>query len=156
MTENREYDPFEESGAPSLSFDKVPVGTTRYIDVTATPSVQQQRDFQTGQPAVWDNGDPKMAVVIVGTDENGDASSIWCPKTGKAGSKYVAIREAQRAAGVKITAGCRVYLTYTGDEPSDNKRFSDRKLWSARIEAPDRFADTGKAGSGSGGGDDLL
>ncbi len=59
-----DQDPLDYEKAPSLSFKGMPVGTTYTGRVLGPASLVQSRDFESGEPATWPDGNPKMAVVI--------------------------------------------------------------------------------------------
>lgn len=130
-------DPFDNEGAPNLSFKDAPVGTVRTLIANGPAEMVQQTDYDTGEPATWDDGNPKMAAVVSGVDkETGEPASIWAPKTKKAGSKFAAIAKAQKDASHRIGAGTEVALKLTGTEPSTNSRKEDRKLYAGKVTPP--------------------
>ena len=126
-------DPFAGGDkTPSLSFDQAPVGTTYTGRVTAVPSLVQARDFKTGDPAFWPDGNAKMAAVVT-ADFGGTLGvrSVWA---GKPSAMFQAIAEAQAKAGAKITPGGTITVTYTGD--------GVRKDGDTKLNPPKQYAVT--------------
>ena len=142
-------------GVPSAFGKDDPTGTT----VTGTvcepaPTVKQQTDIRDGHPLTWDNGDPKMQLVVTIqtdlrdpqiTDDDG-RRALYVKGSTKAGCKSMhdAVATAVRAAGAKgLAVGGRLTVQLVGTEPSQTRGFSDRKLWAASYAAPDASAVTG-------------
>ena len=123
--------------APAVSFKNAPVGTVVVLNVTSTAKLVQQRDFESGELATWKDGNPRMAVVINGTVD-GEEHSLWAPKPS---AMFAALVEAQKAAGQRIGPGGKLSVKYTGDKPNDNPRLKAQRLYAAKYEAPDPFAD---------------
>ena len=58
-------DPLSYDKAPSLSFKDAPVGTVFTGTITRAPKLVQARDFDSGTPKTWPDGNPVMSVVIM-------------------------------------------------------------------------------------------
>ena len=131
-TSSTEIDPFGGSEkTPSLSFkDKAP-GTVVEGVVTQTPELIQGRDFETGEPAAWKDGNPKMVAVlrILVDDEE---LSVWAPKPS---ALFAAIAAAQRATK-RIELGGSIAIKYTGDKPNDNPRLNAARQYAVRYTPP--------------------
>lgn len=124
--------------APALSFKNMPVGTTYTGEVLEDPKLVQARDFDSGDPAVWPDGNPKMAVVVR-VNVNGEERSIWAPKPS---AMFKALADAQKAAGKRITVGGRLTVKFVGEKPNErNERLNPQKLYTATYAEGDPFAD---------------
>lgn len=140
MTTQQINDPFAGAeGLPSLSFKDAPIGTSHTGTVTRAPELIQSRDFETGEPAFWKDGNPKMSVVLhMRLDSTGDEVAVWAAKPS---AMFAAFGAAQKAAGALIAIGGRLTVTFTGEKPSDNPRLNAQKLYTVRYSAPDAFGD---------------
>lgn len=136
-------------GGSSAKFDQP--GDTVAGTITST-EVREQTDIQTGKPLTWDNGDPRMQLVVsLQTDlrdDNDDdgVRAVYVKGSKKPGSKSLhdAVRAAVQSAGAKgLEVGGTLSVSYVGDEPSQTRGFSPRKLYEARYAAPDKAAQTG-------------
>lgn len=141
-------DAFLTGGGIASAFAKDdPVGTT----VTGTiceprPEIKQQTDISSGAPLTWDNGDPRMQLVVTVqvdglpiTDEDDGRRRVYVKGSKSAGSKSLhdAVATAVRAVGARgLEIGGRLTVQYIGDEPSKTRGFNDRKLWAASYQAP--------------------
>lgn len=139
MTQQQINDPFAGAeGLPSLSFKDAPLGTTHTGVVTRAPELVQSRDFETGEPAFWKDGNPKMAVVLhMRLDSTGDEVAVWAAKPS---SMFAAMGAAQKAAGAQISLGGRLAVTLQGEKPNDNPRLNAQKLYAVRYQPGDAFA----------------
>jgi hypothetical protein len=143
---------FLMGGASTSAFQKDdPVGTTITGQIVST-EVRQQTDIQSGQALTWDNGDPRMQLVVTiatnqRTDDDDDGQRAIYVKGSKApGSKSMhdAVRAAVADAGSKgLETGGTLAIKFIGTEPSKTRGFNDRKLWEATYKAPDKAAETG-------------
>jgi hypothetical protein len=136
-------DPFAGgTKTPSLSWKDCPVGTVFTLEVLDTPKLLQSRDFDTGEPAFWDDTkqQPKMSAVVngrvlSGPHSVGEERSIWAQKPS---SMFQAIAAAQAAAGqgILIAPGGKLSLRFQGEKAHENKRFNPIKIYEARYEPP--------------------
>lgn len=131
-------DPFAGGDTvPSISFKDAPVGTVYAGTVTEAPSIIQARDYETGQPAFWSDGNPKMTVVTKLALTTGEERSLWAPKPS---SMFAAIADAQKMAGALIAIGGRLTVTFSGEKPNaTNPRLNPQKLYTCVYTAPDLF-----------------
>lgn len=138
-------DPFAPSkSAPAVSFKDKPIGTKYVMRVRELPELVQSRDFETGEKATWDDGNPKMSVVT-GVDINGEEMSLWAPKPS---AMFQAIVDAQEQAGARIAVGGTLTVEYIGDKPNEkNPRLNPAKQYRAHYSAPDAFAASGSSGA---------
>lgn len=130
------------SKVPSISFKDAAVGTA-YKGTVVDFDVSQQRDFDTDEPAVWPDGNPKMQLVVTlqtelsdGADDDG-LRRIYAPKSNAPGSMFAAIREAVSTAGSKLAKGATLVVQFSGTEPASNPKFNDRKLYTAAYAPAD-------------------
>jgi len=134
-------DPFASESTPAVSFKGAPVGTSFTLVVLEAPTVVQSRDFETGKPASWPDGNPKMSVVTkVVNQATGETLSLWAAKPS---AMFAALAEATKATGKPLEVGGTLVVTYTGDKPNDNPRLNAQKLYSATYTPPapaDAFA----------------
>lgn len=136
MTAQHVEDPFAGAEThPSLSFKDKPVGTSYTGKVTKAPELVQARDYESGQPAFWKDGNPQMTVVTT-LEVNGEEVNLWAPKPS---AKFRAIADAQKAAGAQIAVGGTLTITYSGEKPNDNPRLNPQKLYTAVYRPPNAF-----------------
>lgn len=138
-------------GGKSAAFENV--GDTITGTVVST-EVRQQTDFKTGVPETWDNGDPKLQLVVaLQTTERDPADpdddgvrNVYVKGSKKGGSRSLhdAVRTAVQTAGAKgLEPGGTLTVTFVDEEPPQNRGLSPRKLWSATYAAPDQAAQSG-------------
>lgn len=133
-------DPFAGAEkAPSVKWGEVPVGGVVKFHVDEPAKLVQSRDFETGEPAFWDDArtQPKMAAVLNGTVD-GERRSIWAQKPS---ALFAAIGEAQSKAGERIDAGGVLYVKRLDDKPNaKNPRLKPQHQFTAKYEAPAKDA----------------
>lgn len=136
-------------GGKSATFETIGDAITGTV---VSSEVKQQTDISTGTPQTWDNGDPKMQLVVrlqttLREDEDDDGiRAIYVKGSKKAGSQSLhdAVATAVRTLGAKtLEVGGTLTVTHTGTEPSKTRGFNARKLYSATYTAPDHAAATG-------------
>lgn len=131
-------DPFAGgTSTPSLSFKEAAPGTSYTCVVVEAPTLLQSRNFETGNPDFWPDGNPKMSAVVKVT-VNGEERSIWAAKPS---AMFAAIANAQQNAGQQITPGGTLVVTYTHDKPNENPRLNAAKQYSAVYTPPNAFAE---------------
>lgn len=121
---------------PSVSFAGAPVGATVTGKVIEAPVLLQSRDFDSGNPAFWPDGNPKMSVVTKLALTSGEERGLWAAKPS---AMYNAIGEAQKAAGALIAVGGTLSITFVGTKPAENARLSPQKLYAVTYVAPNAF-----------------
>lgn len=121
---------------PSVSFKGAPIGAKVEMRITAKPELVQSRDFETGKPATWDDGNPKMSAVVKGT-VNGEERAFWAQKPS---SLFAAIAKAQETAGARLAPGGTLVVTLVGEKPNDNPRLAPQKLYEATYSPADAFS----------------
>jgi hypothetical protein len=143
MTAQPIADPFAGADSkPSVSFKDKPIGTSYTGTVTKAPELVQARDYESGQPAFWPDGNPKQTVVTT-LDINGEELNLWAAKPS---ALFRAIADAQKAAGTQIAVGGTLTVTFTGEKPNDkNPRLNPQKLYTVTYQPPNAFGDTATA-----------
>lgn len=110
----------------------------------------QQTDMESGKPAFWDNGDPKMMLRIVlqtelqDDDDDEGLRSIYLrggnytAAKGKGTSSQVAVKDAVRRSGDPkgIQVGGKLTMQYSGEAAKTNRAFNAAKLYLASYEPP--------------------
>ena len=111
--------------------------------------MRQQTDIKTGAPVTWDDGQPKMQLVVKLQTEQRDADdpeddgirSLYISGGFKRASTQKAIADAVRAAKAKgLEVGGTLAVKFTGEEPSSVRGFNPAKLYAARYEPPTQKA----------------
>jgi len=106
--------------------------------VLEEPSVRQSRDYESGDPMTWPNGDPKMEIVVPlktalrDPEIQGDEGErIVVLPVGS--NRFRAVQKAMRDAGVKgLFAGDELAVKYVADGPRDPAK--------PRLSPPKEFA----------------
>lgn len=131
------------SGSRSAKFEQVGDSITGTIEST---EVRQQTDIQNGQPLTWDNGDPRMQLVVVlqtalreptppGETPDDGKRTLYVKGSKKAGSQSLhdAVASAVRASGAEgLQPGGTLTVQMIGTAPSETRGFNDRKLYAAQ------------------------
>lgn len=121
-------DLFASSGAPALKFPTIGtthVGTIRHLEA------RQQRDFDKGEPLTWDDGSPRMELII--TIDTGDGDGRLFMK----GSMLGALRDEVRRQGLKRPeVGGKIAVKYSHDGEAKNPKLSPPKMYQIAYEPP--------------------
>ncbi len=130
-------------GRPWAAWKKI--GDTVTGTIVSPPTARQSRDFDTQEPAFWDEEkqDPKMEVlVIIQTTtidpeiegDNGERSLVLP----KGSARFRAVQTAIRASGANgFEVGGTIAVTYTGDGEKPKRRGAlAPKLYSAKYAPP--------------------
>ena len=102
-------------------------------------TVSQQTDFATGAPVTWDDGNPKMQLIITLATEERDAG--YEGDTGKRrvfakGQMSTAVKEAVHAAGAKtLEVGATLAIQYKADGEPPKPGFHAPKIYTAQYKA---------------------
>jgi hypothetical protein len=125
-------------GMPSAKFPVV--GTTITGTVTADPEVRQATQFGTGEPLFWDDGRPKMEIVLTIATDARDAEIDGDDGTRRVfikGQMLTAARAAIQNAKVKNFApGGKVTITYARDGKPSKPGYNPPKEYTMTYEAP--------------------
>jgi len=126
------------AGIRSASFQAIGDAVVGFI--TRQPDVQQQRDFNTGQPKFWSDGNPMMQLRVVLMTEQRDPED---PEDSGERAVYIrgnmqkAVAQAVRQAGAKgLEAGGKLLIKYSGDGEATQRGFNPPKLYQARYRPP--------------------
>jgi len=121
---------------PSASFLAVGAAVTGVI--CEPPTVQQQRDFTTGEPKAWDDGNPMLQLVVtLQTDEfdakieDDDGRRRVYLKNNMKRSVADAVRKSK---GKELEVGARLTITYLGDGEATKRGMNPPKLYAADYE----------------------
>lgn len=134
-------------GGKSAKFDAIGASITGTI--ASPPEVKQQTSMETGQPLTWDNGDPRMQLVVtLQTSLREDSDDDGLRKLYVKGSKdrasqsmHAAVASAVEAAGAKgLDVGGTLTVTYVGDGVAKTRGFNAPKKYQAVYKAPDASA----------------
>jgi hypothetical protein len=125
---------FLSGGGPkAVAFPKPGTSVTGTV---LSQEVTQQTDVKTQKPAFWDDGNPKMQLVLhLQTDLREDADDdgvrrLFVPW----GGLRKALMEALASLGVdEVSDGDRVTATYTHDLPKTNPAFNAPKAYAVQL-----------------------
>lgn len=118
-------------GVPSAKFPEI--GTVVKGTVLSA-EVNQQRDFDSGEPKTYDDGNPMMQMVVtLATDErdpdvDGDDGTR---KLYVKGAMLAAVRTALRAASARIEPGGTLVVKYVADGTPSKKGLNPPKQYEA-------------------------
>jgi hypothetical protein len=134
-------------GGKSAKFDTIGASITGTI--ANPPEVKQQTSMETGQPLTWDNGDPRMQLVVtlqttLREDEDDDGLRKLYVKGSKdpaSQSLHAAVAGAVHAAGAKgLDVGGTLTVTYVADGVAKTRGYNPPKKYTATYKAPDAAA----------------
>ena len=130
----QDVDPLDYEQIPSVSFRDAEIGTFYEGIIVKKPTLLQSRDFESGEPATWSDGNPKLSVVIH-LDINGEKRSLWAPKPS---AMFVALVAAQKEAGGQpMREGGTLGIKYTGSIPNaKNSKLNPAKQYVCRYSPP--------------------
>lgn len=118
------------------------IGTVVAGQIIREPEAREQTDFQTGATLRWDNGDPKMQIVVqlaTNQRETGDDDGVRALYI--KGGMLNAVRDAVRKSGAKgLEVGGTLAITYSGDGEASKRGFNPPKLYAATYTAPSSAA----------------
>jgi hypothetical protein len=119
---------------PSAKFPAI--GTTLTGRITSPPTVEQQRDYTTGEPKFWDDGKAQMQMVVtLATSERDHAvqDDDGTRRLYVKGQLKNAVAQAVRASGARgLEVGGTLTVTYTRDGERKNPRFNAPKEYTAQ------------------------
>lgn len=119
---------------PSISFKDAKVGDS-FTGVIAELETAQVRNYESGEPEFWEDGNPKLQIVVtLDTDYSTSSEDDGQRKVYLFGQKLQAAKSALKEAGVdKLEKGSVFTITYTGTKPAANKKYNDVKLYGITI-----------------------
>lgn len=121
-------DLFAGGGAPVAKFPTI--GTTHVGTITHLEA-RQQRDFDKGEPLTWDDGSPRMELVIT-IDNAGEESRLFMK-----GAMLSALRDEIRRLGLKKPeVGGKLAVKYSHDGENKNPKLNPPKMYQVAYEPP--------------------
>jgi hypothetical protein len=146
-TTAEQIEQFFQGGAAAAKFPDREYGTVIGGEIVADPRMQQQRDYTTGDPITYQDGNPAMQMVIVVQTSLHDPS---IPEDDGQRAFYVkgqmrqAIGEALKKAGATAPRrGGKLWLKYIEDKPTtlrNGKPGNPQKIYAAKYEPPAQAA----------------
>lgn len=137
-TMNEANDFLMGGGSTAAKFDTI--GTTVSGQITTPPRVEQQKDFTTGEPKIWNDGKPmqQLVVTVATTLRDPDVSDDDGTRAFYIKANMLkAVREAVRKSGAKgLEVGGTLAVTYTADGESTKRGFNPPKIYSATYTPP--------------------
>lgn len=125
------------SSAPALSFKDAKVGDS-FTGIITHAETAQVRDYETGNPKFWDDGNPQIQVVVTLATDYRDPAREDDTGERKAylpGQKLAALKAALKEAGrTTLEKGDIFTITYVGTKPASNKKYNDVKLYGIEIK----------------------
>lgn len=122
---------------PSAKFPTI--GTSISGRITERPTVEQQRDFTSGEAKFWDDGKPQLQLVVTLSTAEYDPANPDDDGTRRIyvkGQMKNAVAQAVRAAGARgLEIGGILSVTYARDGVAKNPRFNAPKEYSAQYTA---------------------
>ena len=123
------------AGGRSATFPDV---GTEYDGFVVSYEMRQQTAFQTNKLLFWDDGSPRMQLVVTihtGLREDDDDDGIRTLYV--KGNMQKAVRDAVAKAGARgIAADGRLFVRYVGDEETAQKGMSPAKRYIAKYAPP--------------------
>lgn len=146
-TATEQIEQFFQGGATAAKFPDREYGTVIGGEIVADPRMQQQRDYTSGDPVFYQDGNPAMQMVIVVQTNLHDPS---IPEDDGQRAFYVkgqmrqAIGEALKKAGATAPRrGGKLWLKYIEDKPTtlkNGKPGNPQKIYAAKYEPPAQAA----------------
>lgn len=120
-------------GAPTAKF--VTPGDTHKGTVVHS-EVRQQTEFGAGTPLTWDDGRPRLELVVtIDTGHTGDADTSERRIFAK-GEMLKAIKQAVKDGGGKLLNGGELTVRYVEDGEQKTRGFNPPKLYRAKYTPP--------------------
>lgn len=125
-------------GAPSAKFPTV--GTVVSGTIATKPEVTQRRDID-GNMMTWDDGNPRMQLVItLQTDERDPdveddegLRRIFAPRPS---NLLTAIADALKKSGARLEPGGLLAVKFTGEKPHEKRGYNAIKEYAAQYQPP--------------------
>jgi hypothetical protein len=134
-------------GSSGKAFEFGAIGDT-VKGVIVDMKKRQQTDFQTGAPAFWSNGEPRMMLMVtLQTELQDDADDEglrnvylrggnFTALKGKGTASLVAVKDAVKRSGKPIEVGGTLTLQFSGEGPAPAKGMNPAKLYVASYQPP--------------------
>jgi hypothetical protein len=126
---------FLAGGLPGAAFDEI---GDEWTGTVISAERVQQTDYDTGVPVTWDDGQPKMMLHIDIATEVRDEEIVGDDGSRRLyvrGNLLTAVRQAMRAAKVRLEPGCILTVKYVDDGTPPKKGMNAPKLYEATIQA---------------------
>lgn len=121
---------------PSISFKDAKVGDA-FTGVISDLETAQVRNFETGDPEFWEDGNPKLQIVVTLETDYIDPAVPEDDGQRKVylfGQKLNAAKVAMKEAGIqKLEKGFQFTISFVGEKPSSNKKYNNVKLYGITI-----------------------
>lgn len=129
-------DKFLMGGAPSAKFQSI--GDKVSGVISDEPAIQQQTDFDTGEPLTWQDGSPRnQLVVTLATDLRDDADDDGTRRVYLKSNSQKAVTTALKQVGAPgLRVGGHLTLTYSANGPKG--RGMPPKLYTAVYVPPEK------------------
>lgn len=107
--------------------------------VIVDASVRQQTDFETNEPLYWQDGTPRMQLVItLKTEQHEGPDDDGQRRVYAKGKMLNTIREAVKKAGAEgIAEGGKLLVRYVSDGEPKRRGMSGEKLYMAKYAMPE-------------------
>lgn len=138
-------------GTPSAFTKDSPIGTTVQGQIVDA-QVRQTRNYETGDPEYWSDGNPKVQVAIIlqtnlrdpMTPDDDGRRGVYVKWWG---DSRTALAAAIKAAGdTDIRVGGLFMAKYVGEKPNDNPRLNATKIYQYAYQMPAQTAGLDLAG----------
>jgi len=123
------------AGGRSAKFEREGDTVVGYIQHT---EVRQQTDIKDNRPLTWDDGSPRMQLVVtLETDDRDDDDDDGVRKLYVKGQMQKAVSDAVRKAGARgLAIGGKLGVKYVSTAEPKQRGFNGAKQYTAKYEAP--------------------
>jgi hypothetical protein len=123
------------AGGRSATFPDI---GTEYDGYIVSYEMRQQTDFKSGQPLLWNDGNPRMQLVVtIHTNLQEDADDDGMRTLYIKGNMQKAVKDAVAKAGARgIAIDGRLFVRYTGDGEKPDPKLNAPKFYIAKYLAP--------------------
>lgn len=144
MTQQLDPDTFL-MGSKSRSAKFESIGDIVQGTIATIPEVTQQTDLETGKPVTWDDGNPKMQLVVtlqtdlrdIDDEDDDGIRKLYVKGSKKPESKslHAAVLAAVLTTGAKgLEVGGKLAVKYTGNGVSKTRGFNPPKQYTATYQ----------------------
>lgn len=152
--------PPDELMAGGYKGAKFPDGQFGHVvggEIIAAPETVQQRDFDSGQPKFYDDGNPMWQIVVPVQAEPATADDDGIRAFYIKAQMKQAVQQALRKAGAaRLEVGGVLQIRYVRDEPNSRGRGKDKKIYEARYVPPPAMSEADLAAATSTAVDQLA
>ena len=118
------------AGTIKLSLGETVTGTIRSV------TTKQAIDFKSQKPAFWDDGNPKMQILItIDSDQLDEGEGTFYAKAWNPDKSALAaaVAETGLSADLALAPGNQITITHTEERPNQNPALNDTKIYTFRI-----------------------